>query len=304
MSNDRVYEGVLSNPTEESLPSYSPTWGRDIIENETEKRWNWKSQSAWLSAYETAPETFNVLWSQAYPINKRLVPSLKQVLALSLVVSFGILPFAMIGHFVPGQGLFHGIFQDKVQTCGDSFGTPENATVTGIEKLFVLDTTFGRFSFSQAKTIDVIWDVVIGRGVQLVAGWIGYIVFSDALLRTIERHPASFEIFQRIALEGPSLLSLWTLLKEQWGAKSKQTKALFFYIWLSTLYSTSIAWVNLDDDNRNNIVAASMLTKSWVATAAGKETFNDGVCLDYNLSYEADSAVNLRRIYCKYETSS
>jgi hypothetical protein len=308
------YKGVSSSPTEESLPPYSSTWEVDHIDKEPEKRWNWRSRRSWVLLYRTGPEAFQRLWPRAWPVVKKLQPTWKQTFALTLVVVCGILPLTLLGHFVGGNGIFSGVFSDKIQTCGDSFGTPENATVTGIEKLFVLDSTFGKFSFSQAKTIDVVWDTLIGRGVQMFAWWIGYKVFSDALLRAIERHPASFEIFQRIALEGPSLLSLWTLIKEQWRSRSKRTKALFFYIFLSTLYivsipmflsamtgydSTSIAWVSLDDQNQNNIVAASMLEQAWIVTRAGNDTFGDGICVDSNLYNGVYNALSIRRAYCE-----
>jgi hypothetical protein len=314
MTEERLYETVLSSPTEESLPPYSATWGNDVIEKKPKKRWNWGSWSKWPPSYQNVPQTFYLLWDQAWPIIKRFKPSLKQLLAFSLLASFGILPLGLLGHFTRDGSTFSRIFQDKLQTCGNSFGTPENATVTGIENLFVLDNTFGRFTFSQAKTIDVVWDVVIGRGVQLLAWWIGYVVFCDALLRAIERHPASFEIFQRIALEGPSLLSLWTLVKEQWCAKSKRTRALFFFMWLSTIYiisipmfisamtgydSTSIPWVSLEDNNPNNIVATSMLKQSWVVHNAGNVTFGEGVCMDYTLYSDVWNALSVRRGRCR-----
>ncbi|KAH3907014.1 hypothetical protein HBH56_194840 [Parastagonospora nodorum] len=347
MTSDGNYVSVeLASPTEESLPSYSSSWARDVEEKEEKKRWNWRSRedwmrvfgearravketeqnvrwstkSDWAAAYAEAPHTFhrfmnlktNGKWS-----SKAFIPSKEQIYAFLLVLALGITPMVLLGNFTHvntggnGDRPFYGIFQDKIQSCGQSFGTPENATVRGVEKMFVLDQTFGRFTFSQAKTIDVAWDVLIGRGVQLLAWWVGYIVFSDALLRAIERHPASFQIFQRIALEGPSLLSLWTLLKELWYAKSKRTKALFFYVWLATLYiisipmflsamtgydSTSIAWVSLD--NTSNIIPAASIEYSLVATGTWNETWDDATCLDTELYNKKSEALYSRRRSC------
>lgn len=348
MENSNYTSVELTSPTEESLPAYSNSWAQDVPEKETKKRWNWKSKSDWVSAYRGAPHVLNATWKSLRPnltewasayenaphvFNRaldsysngswsrwNLIPSRKQWLAFFLVWAFGIAPMILTGYFTPmesnpnGYRPFYGIFQDKIQGCGESFGTPENATVSGIEKLFVLDRTFGRFTFSQAKTMDVAWDVLISRGVQLVVWWVGYIVFSDALLRAIERHPASFEIFQRIALEGPSLLSLWTLVKELWRAKSKRTMALFFYMWLSTLYitsipmflsamtgydSTSIPWVSLDDSN--NIVPAATLKLSGLAQGTWNETWQDSQCFDYNIYNKILMALYARRNHCKFE---
>jgi hypothetical protein len=192
---------------------------------------------------------------------------------------------------------FTFIFADKTLSCGESiFGQPQNATVTGIEKLFALDATFGRFSFSQVKAIDVLWDLLVGKGAQALAWWASYNVFCDALLRAIERHPASFEIFQRIGNEGPGLHSLWTLTKELWHAKSARTRALFFYMFWSTGYvlfvpivlgamtgydSTSIAWIDLEGEN--NIIPASALHETWVIAGTKNETFKTTACVDWRV---------------------
>jgi hypothetical protein len=322
MTGNGNYASVLSSPTEESLPPYSTTWTNDVTEKEHEKKLDWRSRSQWASAYANTPQAFNTalgsLVNRLWPMRRKAALR-EQVIAFLLVVVFGVVPFVLLGYFTPGTYYdngshpFTGVFEDQVQGCGDSFGTPENSTITGIENLFVLGRTFGRFTFSQVKTIDVVWDVVVARGVQLVAWYIGYVVFSDSLLRAIERHPASFRIFQRIALEGPSLLSLWTLIKELWCAKSKRTKALFFYVWLATLYiisipmflsamtgydSTSIAWVNLDESS-NNIVPASSVQSSWVTHGTWDEKWDNEVCLNTSLANRVYSDISARTSYCK-----
>jgi hypothetical protein len=312
------YASVLASPTQESLPPYSPTWTRHIEEKDDDKRWtwNWKwgSRSEWAAAYQAVPRVFNnALDSIHVPgsdSRKKKAILLEQLYAFLLVTVFALVPMTVLF----GSTTVPGVFADKIISCGNSFGTPENSTVSGIEKLFVLDTTFGRFTFSQVKILDVAWDIVIGRGVQLLAWGIGYLVFSDALLRAIERHPASFQVFQRIALEGPSLMSLYTLVKELWCAKSRRTKALFFYIWLSTFYiisvpmmlgamtgydSTSIAWVSLDDSN--NIVPAAALHLSYLVAGTWNETWESSVCSAHEAQYSVDSAVYNRRKYCKSE---
>jgi hypothetical protein len=352
MEENGNYTSVeLTSPTEESLPAYSSTWTRDVPEKEPKKRWNWRSRSDWSSASRNVPHLCSTTWKTLrsttpaewasayvdapYTLDKaidsytngswskrNLIPSKDQWLAFFMVWTFGITPMILTGYFTPQSGNsngfrpFYGIFEDKIQSCGTSFGTPENGTVSGVEKLFVLDKTVGSFTFSQAKTMDVAWDVLIGRGVQLVAWWVGYIVFSDALLRAIERHPASFQIFQRIALEGPSLMALWTLVKELWCAKSKRTRALFFYMWLSTLYiisipmflsamtgydSTSIPWVSLDDSN--NIIPASALKESGLAVGTWNETWKDKMCFDYDQFTDLYNTLSERRDSCKFDST-
>ncbi|KAH7087692.1 hypothetical protein FB567DRAFT_351884 [Paraphoma chrysanthemicola] len=339
MAEERKYDFVLSSPIEETLPPYSSTWASDVTEEKDSKTLSWPSRrlkcplpESWklkcrVAASQTK-STMDVAWKysrdRAWPLAKRVRLSWKQVNALALVIIFAVLPLALLGYFTPrdnaGYGVqpFYGIFQDKVLGCGNSFGVPENATIRGVERLFALDTTFGQFSFGQAKTIDVVWDVMIGRGVQLLAWYIGYIVFSDALLRIIERHATSFQIFQRIALEGPSLLSLWTLVRELWCARSKRTRFLFFYMWLSTLYitsipmllsamtgydATSIAWVSLSEDN-NNIVPSAALERTVYVTGTLDKSFDEPVCVDYALSWSMDQARMMRWDLCDCRLSN
>ncbi|KAF2823952.1 hypothetical protein CC86DRAFT_372107 [Ophiobolus disseminans] len=325
MTEDRKYDFASPSPTE-TLPAYSTTWGNDIAREKPRKSWNWwKLRYGWNSACrpiaQRSKSACDAAWrfmcARGWPFLRALTPSLRQVLAFLLVLVFGVAPMAFLGYYTPigqsspGNRPFYGVFQDKVLSCGDSFGTPENSTISGIEKFFVLDKTFGRFSFAEVKSLDVAWDILVGRGVQMIAWWVGYVVFSDALLRAIERHPTSFQIFQRIALEGPSLLSLWTLVKELWCSRSKRTKALFFYMWMATFYimcipmflgamtgydSTSIAWVSLDDDN--NIVTAESIERSGVVMGTPDKTFDEPICADEDSSYRAYNEKIMRRNDC------
>lgn len=210
---------------------------------------------------------------------------------------------------------YYNVFAAKYMSCGSSTidERPANSTVTGFEGLFVLDQTWGRFSFSMVKTIDVAWDILVGRGVQMLAWSTAYVVFSDALLRVIERHPASFRIFQRIALEGPSILSLWTLCKELLSVKSKRTRSLFAYLLVSTSYvllipmflgamtgydSTSTAWIDLDDSN--NIIPTSEVKNAWVITGTRNTTFDVPICADPDDFSVQSSYLVPRTQHCEY----
>lgn len=52
---------------------------------------------------------------------------------------------------------------------------------------FTVNIAFGRFAFSSAKVIDAIWDVVAGRGGQMLAAAIAYRVLRRSLTLTMER---------------------------------------------------------------------------------------------------------------------
>lgn len=339
---------VTRVPDSPPPPPYRRTWGNDSFQDGRKRR-SWKSKLKWKSnwswslrdgsnsAFRTAKRTTKPLLNKTLSFSRDTVwPGLKnirrknfrvakkQTFGLFLLITCGILPLALLGVFTPRAGNppgtypFVGVFEDKIMSCGDNvYGKPQNSTVKGIEKLFVLDNTFGQFSFSQVKMIDTLWDLFVGRGVQLLAWWVAYNVFSDALLRAIERHPASFQIFQRIALEGPSLLALWTLLREIWAAKSRRTTALFCYMLLSTFYvlcipiilgamtgydSTNIAWVDIDDSN--NIVPASMVKSSWLILGTNNITFEKSICNDYSIPNKLSSVRSEQFRHCRYSVNT
>ena len=69
---------------------------------------------------------------------------------------------------------------------------------------------FGNFSFSAAKAIDVCWDVMAGRGGQLVLVLISYPVLRRSLNLSMEQTTISFRLFAVAAFEKVSLRTLWT----------------------------------------------------------------------------------------------
>jgi hypothetical protein len=264
MNPDTNDAPIQSSSSSESLPPppYTTTWGNNVISEadlmKKERRDRIARTFTYSSIRESA-ETLNhttqtIVKNRIWPSSKRFMRfwwQRRQLLALFLLITCAISPFMALGFSIRytgdyySNGLigvpFSGIFSPKVITCGYTFAPrPQNSTVTGIEELFTLDFTFGRLTFSQAKVLDVAWDLGLGRGVQLVAWWVSYKVFSDALLRVIERHPATYETFMTIMLDGASMSSMWALFKDLFRTRSKRTKWLFFYLFLSTFYVLSI----------------------------------------------------------------
>lgn len=291
-----------------ATPRRRLTWGNDVIEP-TGRRWNWAR--IW--------DFCNRCSSTCSPFLMRVLTAKKQWIALFLFLGGAAAPLVMLGYYTPRIGFppgsypFYNVFAAKYMDCGDSIDSrPAGSVITGFKGLFVLDSTWGSFNFSTVKTIDVAWDIIVGRSAQLLCWWVAYAVFSDALLCVIERHPASFRIFQRIALEGPGLHSLWTLCKELLFVKSKRTKALFAYLLLSTSYvlcipmflgamtgydSTSTAWI--DVEGTNNIVPTSYIKSSWAITGTWNTTFDQPVCESTDGYYQQADYFRPRLDQCK-----
>jgi hypothetical protein len=238
-----------------------------------------------LPQYETSSK-----WNPRMPAKLPSLPPViwKQLGAFLVFFCAGFVPFIAVTR---ATDRFHGVFQSKEIPCGNTpdekqslYFRPENVTAEGWEALFALDSTFGKFSFAEAKTVDVTWDVLVGRGLQLIFWYIGYIVFSDAILRVIERHPATYQTFTDITLQGPSLMSMWTLTKDLFRTRSRRTCALFFFLVLSTTYILTVpvfvgamtgyvnraeAWVELEGDN---IVPAKDLANTWAIVGVKNST--------------------------------
>lgn len=203
--------------SEASLPA------RDPSSDSTSRGWR----------RDTWPEIWKTLFTK------------RQAFALLVLVAFSIAPFLVAGLLLRERAdsvMFGTAFGVKIQDCNDkmTFGLAQNSTVEGVEALFVLDKTFGRLSFSQAKVLDAAWDLFMGRGVQLCAWLISYAVFSDSILRLVERHPAPYRTFMRVTIEGPSLSTAWALLVELFRTRGKRTWFLFWFMLLSTLHVLSI----------------------------------------------------------------
>ena len=198
--------------SQESLspPPYRTTWGNDTVHDDSQRQrgttpgwksaWSWTLQDRYITVYRCTVRMMRFLLefiTHSPCLVLRIVQTSlgcfmkipiakKQFVALFMVITCGIAPFFVLAYYTTALGPFrpfYRVFSDKMLGCGDVLGNPQNSTISGIEKVFVLDNTFGRFSFSQVKTIDVFWDLLVGRGVQMLAWWASYIVFSDALLR-------------------------------------------------------------------------------------------------------------------------
>lgn len=211
-----------------------------------------------------------------------------------MLLLLGIVPFVVYGKMMrpwDTESFYYNAFAKKTLGCGDSLGTPQNMTVEGIEALFVLDWTFGQLSFARVKTINIAWEMLVGRGIQGVYWAICYRIFTDALLRLIERHPASYETFKSISLEGAGIGSSLMLAKQLFRNRSIRTWFLFFYLLISSIYvlgippllsavagydGTQIAWVSIGSPD--NIIPSSQLQNMCVLTAAKGKKFDEPLC--------------------------
>jgi hypothetical protein len=69
-------------------------------------------------------------------------------------------------------------------------------------------------TFTQVKVIDIAWDLIIGRGGQLLLAWVNYRVFNEWVLYHMELHLTSYKMYTSMAFETTTLTALGVLAKE------------------------------------------------------------------------------------------
>ncbi|ETI21021.1 hypothetical protein G647_07364 [Cladophialophora carrionii CBS 160.54] len=95
---------------------------------------------------------------------------------------------------------------------------------------------FGNFSFSMAKTIDVGWDIIIGRGGQALLAAIAFTVYSKALVRSMESSPVSYGTFEAVTLQSGSLSANFKLARDLFKNKTAQARAAVVWMIISACF--------------------------------------------------------------------
>ncbi|KAF4996555.1 hypothetical protein FGRMN_4439 [Fusarium graminum] len=134
---------------------------------------------------------------------------------LALVIYLALSPTAYFGQRIPCQpnGEFH--FGDKDWFYGFNYWKASS--------FFEITLGWGRFSFATAKMIDVAWDLVVGRGFQVIMAWASWRVFAEYLQVSIATKPATFN-------------TVW-LLRFQKDASAYSTLRLMLNFWKRGLES-------------------------------------------------------------------
>ena len=60
--------------------------------------------------------------------------------------------------------------------------------------------TLETFTITEARAVDLTWNLVVGRGLQTLIGFVSYRVACYGLLRVAETVPVSYDLFQTVAL--------------------------------------------------------------------------------------------------------
>jgi hypothetical protein len=181
---------------------------------------------------------------------------------------------------------------------------------------FDLNFKFGSFSFDEAKLVDVIWDLLIGRGGQLFLLFFSCPAFWSALLRVIELSPVSYKLYTAVSLRPGEASTLLPLAKSLWRTPGWRVKLTLFGVLLATLNvvifptiaSAMTSYVPVSKvfilSTEGERLDYSSLMPSLLLPDASKIGLSDGIRLGHdNKWYNADGTVNNTDISTQYQVS-
>lgn len=135
--------------------------------------------------------------------------------------------------------------------CVDKLGDSESPSIT---QAFDLDLTFGNFTFTNAKILDVAWDTTVVQGGRLLHGWILYrCVMRRLLIHAMEYYCVTYKYYLTISWSRASFESLYVILRDCFlmqGIASFLCTLLLIYalsytLFFSLLWSTATGYLSL-----------------------------------------------------------
>jgi hypothetical protein len=144
------------------------------------------------------------LWKRAFRLS---APWALTVASLAFLVGFyGFAPFKTITY----DSNFFCTPDARVQDSGDDTvltnkWNPETA--------LWITLAFGRFTYAQAKAIDVAWDLVVGFGGQALVAYWAYPIIRRTLAHDIQRWGVKTHLYASLAFDKVSLSGTWALIR-------------------------------------------------------------------------------------------
>lgn len=146
-------------------------------------------------------------------------------IALALIVSLATAAErASIGYILPRDCYPNGLWKES---------TGATWRIMDSSYFFTPNLSFGSMTFTQVKVIDIAWDLIIGRGGQLLLAYVNYRVFNEWMMYHMELHLTSYKMYTAVAFEPTSLGTLGVLGKEFLAFGQSTWKR--FFRWLALL---------------------------------------------------------------------
>ncbi|KAH7068106.1 hypothetical protein BKA63DRAFT_521152 [Paraphoma chrysanthemicola] len=141
----------------------------------------------------------------SFPLRPFLILSLLP-LALAPIITLSVVAETASQSYIRGRSCYpNGLWK---------YATDATWEIMDSSYFFTPNLSFGSMTFTQVKVIDIAWDLIIGRGGQIMLAWVNYRVFNEWLVWHMEQHFTSWKMYACIAFEPNSLNTLGTLFKE------------------------------------------------------------------------------------------
>ena len=113
---------------------------------------------------------------------------------------------------------------------GSCYNAPDSLSILNI------DLRVAILNFAQAKSVDLAFNWVVGRGIQLLLGILSYRVFADALLKAAEEHRIPVPVFMSLAIFSTKPDVLWQLSCNFLRATGWRVRTMIVWACLSTIF--------------------------------------------------------------------
>ncbi|KAL8683324.1 MAG: hypothetical protein Q9186_000707 [Xanthomendoza sp. 1 TL-2023] len=161
-----------------------------------------------------------------YPFILATAITILNIVALGLLIGY-------IKHLLPytdwdGYG---------IQLTGTSCDLVNNQNSTRWQSAFQINLRgAAHLTFAQAKFSDLLFDLLVGQGGRLLLAAISYICFMDALLRSMEITPVSYQLYASLVFSSTSILATWQAIRAVFSTKGWRPKMYLIWCALAMIY--------------------------------------------------------------------
>jgi hypothetical protein len=170
----------------------------------------------------------------------------KHVFLLAVVIGTVVL-LIVVGRIPNWQGTSRG-YAGQFNNCNANGTFTPNRTPTFSlwdgSGLFQITLTWGHLTFSQAKALDVVWDIVVGRGGQFILLYVTFKVFAMTLSRTMETEPVSYGTFESMAFTSPTFVSPFILIRDFVTNKGLRARVAVGWTIIASFYVLAFPTLN------------------------------------------------------------
>ena len=131
-----------------------------------------------------------------------------------------------------------------------------------VSQLLTINLGFGAMAFSTAKLIDVLWDLVVGRGGQVLLTYVAYGVFTKSLARAMEGPQVSYHTFAAFGFQPGTAAGALMLGKNFLSNRSLRSKRIVSWVLIATLYIVAFPTLSSAMTGYTSVMVAYLEDKS------------------------------------------